>query len=71
MQNRVWDVTFFDIECGNQNLWYEYICFVMIDLLNDMHWGELLIKKKKIVLRGKFFGKLLPCALHLNMPFTS
>ena len=55
MQNRVWDVTFFDIECGNQNLWYEYICFVMIDLLNDMHWGELLIVKGNSFARKVFW----------------
>ena len=27
----------FDVECVNKNLWYKYIYFVMIDLLNDMH----------------------------------
>ena len=37
MQNRIWDVRFCDVECGNQKLWYEDICFVMIDFLNDMH----------------------------------
>ena len=37
MQNRVWDVTFFDAECGNQNLRYEDICFLIIDSLNDMN----------------------------------
>ena len=26
----------FGVESGNKNLWYEYICFVMTDLLNDI-----------------------------------
>ena len=27
----------FDVEYDNKNLWYGYICFVMINLLIDMH----------------------------------